>query len=90
MSVISSWDMGGHWIEPPHASMGLYPTEITIEGGREVDIELPFPPIPAAPLGADGKPAVLARCRRAGCASAKRGAGHEFVFRLDTTGGQGI
>ena len=29
MSVISSWDMGGPWIEPKHAVMGLYSTETT-------------------------------------------------------------
>ncbi|MCL4793157.1 MAG: hypothetical protein KJZ84_01275 [Bryobacteraceae bacterium] len=87
MSVISSWDMGGHWIEPPHASMGLFPTEITIEGGRELEIELPFPPInPAAPLGADGKPAVWRDAAVLAVPASKRGAGHEFVFRLDTTG----
>jgi len=87
MSVISSWDMGGHWIEPPHASMGLYPTEVTIDGGGAVDIELPFPPIPpAAPLGADGKPAVWRDAAVLAVPSGRRGAGHELVFRLDLTG----
>ncbi len=28
-SVISSWDMGGHWIEPKHGSMGLFSVETT-------------------------------------------------------------
>jgi hypothetical protein len=56
-SVVSSWDLGGHWIEPRHASMGLYPSELTITGGRAIDVELPFPPAPpAAPKGLDGKP----------------------------------
>lgn len=87
MSVTSSWDMGGHWIEPPHASMGLFPTEITIDGGREVDIELPFPPInPAAPLGADGKPAMWRDAAVLAVPASLRAAGHEFVFRLDTAG----
>lgn len=87
MSVTSSWDMGGHWIEPPHASMGLFPTEITIDGGREVDIELPFPPInPAAPLGADGKPAMWCDAAVLAVPASLRAAGHEFVFRLDTAG----
>lgn len=86
-SVVSSWDMGGHWIEPPHASMGLYPTEVTIEGGREVDIELPFPPVPpSAPPGADGKPAVWRDAAVLAVPASKRGEGHEFVFRLDLTG----
>jgi len=57
-SVVSSWDLGGHWIEPRHASMGLYPIETTVEGGQAVDVMLPFPPVPpAAPKGPDGRPA---------------------------------
>ncbi len=83
-SVISSWDMGGHWIEPAHASMGLYPMETTLAGGRAVDVELPFPPVPpAAPLGADGKPAYWRDAAVLAVRSAQRAAGHEFVFRLD-------
>jgi hypothetical protein len=57
-SVISSWDLGGHWIEPHNASMGLYHTEATVNGGSAVDVELPFPPVTAAaPKDAAGKPA---------------------------------
>ncbi|HEU0138515.1 MAG TPA: glycosyl hydrolase [Bryobacteraceae bacterium] len=86
-SVVSSWDLGGYWIEPRHASMGLYASEIAVEGGREIDVELPFPPIPpAAPTGADGKPAVWRNAAVLAVPSSRRGAGHEFVFLLDLTG----
>lgn len=57
VSVVSSWDLGGHWIEPRHASMALYPSEMTVTGGQAIDVELPFPPVPpGAPKGPDGKP----------------------------------
>jgi hypothetical protein len=64
-SVVSSWDLGGHWIQPQHASMGLYPTETTLEGGHPIDVALPFPAIPPAaprqsrvcnPAGPTGRP----------------------------------
>ncbi len=57
LSVISSWDLGGHWIEPRHASMGLYPAETSLTGGRPVDVILNFPAVPAgAPKAPDGSP----------------------------------
>jgi hypothetical protein len=86
-SVISSWDLGGHWIEPRHGSMGLYPTETTIEGGRAIDVALPFPPIPpAAPKADDGKPAFWRDAAVLAVRDAKRSAGHEFVLKLDPAG----
>ena len=87
LSVISSWDMGGHWIEPPHASMGLYPTETTFDGGRTVDVELESPPTPAgAPKTADGRPAFQIDVAVLGIRNAQRLPGHEFVFKLDPEG----
>jgi hypothetical protein len=86
-SVISSWDLGGHWIEPKHASMGLYATETEAQGGGAVDVELPFPPIPAAaPKGADGKPAVWRDIAVLAARDAVRRPGHEFVWELDPPG----
>ncbi len=83
LSVISSWDLGGHWIEPRHASMGLYPVEMTVEGGRRVEAELPFPiASPAAPKGADGKPAFWRDEAILAVRDAKRRPGHELVLRL--------
>ena len=84
LSVISSWDMGGHWIEPRHGSMGLYPVETVIEGGREINVELPFPtPSAAAPLGLDGKPAFWQDAAVLAIKDARRGLGHEIVIKLD-------
>lgn len=87
MSVISSWDMGGAWTKPEHASMGLYPAEVSIDGGRMVEMDLPFPPVPpAAPLDAAGRPAEWRDAAVIAVPSAQRGNAHEFVFRLDLTG----
>ena len=87
MSVISSWDMGGPWIEPKHAVMGLYSTETTATGGTHVDLTLPFPPPErAAPLGADGRPAFWTDVAVLAVREAKRLPAHEFVLRLDPKG----
>lgn len=83
-SVISSWDLGGHWIEPRHGSMGLYPVEKTFEGGKSVDVVLPFPlASPAAPKGAGGKPAFWRDIAVLAIRDAKRMPGHELVLRLE-------
>ncbi len=86
-SVVSSWDMGGHWIQPEHASMGLFAAETNVRGGGAVDIALPFPAIPAAaPKGADGKPAFWKDAAVLAAPSARRAEGHDFVFKLDAAG----
>ncbi len=93
MSVISSWDMGGPWIEPKHAVMNLYSTEtnVTAAGGAAVDTVLPFPtPERAAPLGADGKPAFWTDVAVVALREPRRRAAHEFVLRLDPAGEQEI
>ncbi|RPI27691.1 MAG: hypothetical protein EHM61_07660, partial [Acidobacteria bacterium] len=87
LSVVSSWDLGGHWIEPRHASMGLYQTQAEIEGGKPVDLTLPFPAPPAeAPKGPDGKPAFWRDVAVLALRDACRQPGHEFVFKLDPDG----
>jgi hypothetical protein len=84
MSVISSWDMGGPWIEPRHAVMALYTTESTVAGGARVDVTLPFPtPERAAPLGPDGRPAFWTDVAVLALRAPKRLPAHEFVLRLD-------
>lgn len=86
-SIISSWDLGGHWIEPRHASMGLYPTEATLEGGKSIDVTLPFPIAPpAATQGADGKPAFWRDVTVLAVRNAQRSAGHDIILRLDPEG----
>jgi hypothetical protein len=87
VSVVSSWDMGGPWIEPHHASMALYPTEITVEGGETIAVELPFPPVPpAAPLDAEGRPAFWRDAAVLAVRDARRRESHDFVFHLDLAG----
>jgi hypothetical protein len=86
-SVVSSWDLGGHWIEPRHASMGLYSTETSFDGGGRVEVELAFPPAPpGAPRASDGGPAFWADVAVLGIRDARRRPGHEFVLRLDPEG----
>ncbi len=87
MSVISSWDMGGPWIEPKHAVMGLYTTEATASGGTMLDVTLPFPtPERAAPLGPDGRPAFWTDVAVLALRAPRRLPAHEFVLRLDPVG----
>jgi hypothetical protein len=87
MSVISSWDMGGPWIEPKHAVMALYSTETTAAGGTNLDVTLPFPtPERAAPLGADGRPAYWTDVAVLALRAPRRLPAHEFVLRLDPPG----
>lgn len=87
MSVISSWDMGGPWIEPKHAVMALYSTETVVHGGRKLDAALPFPePERLAPLGPDGRPAFWTDVAVLAIRNARRLPAHEFVFRLDPAG----
>ena len=87
MSVISSWDMGGPWIEPKHAVMGLYSTETVATGGTKLNVTLPFPqPERAAPLDADGRPAFWTDVAVLAVREPKRLAAHEFVLRLDPKG----
>jgi len=57
LSVASSWDMGGSWVEPRHASMGLFTAETTVSGPSHFDGLLPAPELPAAaPRDGAGKP----------------------------------
>ncbi len=87
MSVISSWDMGGPWIEPRHACMALYATETTVTGGTKLDVALPFPtPERAAPLASDGRPAHWTDVAVLALRSPHRLPAHEFVLRLDPPG----
>ncbi len=87
VSVISSWDMGGPWIESRYASMGLYSAESTVTGGTKVDAVLPFPtPERTAPLGADGRPAFWTDVAVLALRAPRRLPAHEFVLRLDPVG----
>jgi len=85
-SVISSWDLGGQWVEPKHGSMGIYHSETTIDGGS-IDTVLPMPPVPpAAPRTPDGKLAFQKEVAVLAVRNATRRPGHEFVWALDPPG----
>jgi len=54
----SSWNAGGTWVTPKHASMGLYWSQKKVTGPARFADALPLPTIPPkAPKNADGKPA---------------------------------
>jgi hypothetical protein len=56
LSVASSWDMGGTWVPPRHASMGLFTSEISVVGPADFHRILPLPPVPTkAPRRPDGQ-----------------------------------
>jgi len=87
LSVASSWDMGGAWVEPRHGSMGLFQTEVNVEGPAAFDKVLPFPPLPAkAPRDSDGRPAFYKDVAVLAVPAEKRVPGHDFVFKLDPPG----
>jgi hypothetical protein len=53
----SSWNCGGPWVKPEHASMGLYHCQKTVEGPAQFSEVLPFPTVPKqTPKGPDGLP----------------------------------
>ncbi len=91
LSVASSWDMGGSWVEPRHASMGLFQSETLIEGPASVDRVLPFPPIPAkAPRRPDGMPAFYKDIAVLAIPADRRLPGYDFVFKLDPRGSESL
>ncbi len=53
----SSWNAGGSWVTPKHASMGLYHSQTAVKGPTQFSGVLPFPSVPKkSPKGADGLP----------------------------------
>jgi hypothetical protein len=58
VAACSSWDLGASWVTPEHGSMGLYRTEVQVEGPVDFDAVLPFPELPEqSPKRPDGNPA---------------------------------
>lgn len=87
LSVASSWDMGGEWVEPRHGSMGLFTSELPISGPAEFDDVLPFPSVSSkTPRRADGLPICCRNTAVLAIPADKRRPGHDFVFRLDPAG----
>ena len=84
LSVASSWDMGGSWVEPRHASMGLLQSEIQVDGPATIDEILPFPPIPAkTPRREDGSPIFYQDVAVLAIPAERRLPGYDFVFKLE-------
>lgn len=83
----SSWNCGGPWVKPEHASMGLYHSQKVVEGPARFSEVLPFPVVPKqTPKGADGLPVHCKNAAVLAVPEARRLAGHEFVFELFPAG----
>ncbi|UCE50625.1 MAG: hypothetical protein JSW47_10760 [Phycisphaerales bacterium] len=79
----SSWNCGGPWVRPEHASMGLYHSQKIVEGPMRFSEVLPFPAVPKqAPKGPDGLPVYYKNVAVLAVPEAKRLAGHQFLFEL--------
>ena len=86
LAACSSWDLGGSWVQPHHASMGLYHTKIRVKGPVDYDKVLPFPQLPPnSPKTPDGKPAFLKNVAVLAIPEANRQPAHEFIFKLPRT-----
>jgi hypothetical protein len=46
LNTASSWNAGGSWITPEHATKSIYLSKVRIAGGEEKRIKIPFPDIP--------------------------------------------
>lgn len=46
LNSASSWNAGGNWLPPQHAAKSIYQTKVSLEGGKEVSVKIPFPEIP--------------------------------------------
>ncbi len=83
LAACSSWDLGGAWVQPPHASMGLYRTEVRVQGPQRYAQALPEPVLPAGiPKTADGRPAFFQDVAVLAIPETGRQPGYEFIFRL--------
>src|SRR5690606_32996748 len=65
MNTASSWNAGGKWITPQHAAKSIYQSEVKVNGGKLVRIQITCPKIPEKDprgrkriieYGNDGKP----------------------------------
>ena len=83
----SSWNCGGSWVEPKHAAMGLFQSEMKTEGGKRFSEVLPFPKVPAkAPKGPDGLPEYYKDVALLAVPHSDRAPGYEFVIELAPPG----
>lgn len=57
MVAASGWNAGGTWVEPADAGMGLFHSQVSVEGPTSFSQVLPFPEVPKnCPKGIDGRP----------------------------------
>ena len=83
----SSWNCGGPWVPPEHASMGLYHCRLDVTGPTRLADSLPIPALPArAPRDAEGKPAYARDVAVLAIPKPRRLPGHEFLFELSPPG----
>jgi hypothetical protein len=83
LSVASSWDMGGSWVKPADASMTLVQSSLEVDGGKALDVALPFPTVPAeTPKAADGRPVFAKDAAVIAIPAPDRVEGYEFDFEL--------
>ena len=86
LAACSSWDLGGSWVQPHHASMGLYHTKIQVKGPADYDEVLLLPKLPSnAPKTSDGKLSFLKNVAVLAIPEANRQPAHEFIFKLPGT-----
>jgi hypothetical protein len=83
LAACSSWDLGGSWVQPRHASMGLYHTKISVKGPIDYEGVLPLPELPSEiPRTPDGKPAFVKNVAVLAIPEAQRQPAYEFIFKL--------
>lgn len=79
----SSWNSGGAWVEPRHASKGLYCSRTRVVGPARFSEMLPFPSLPAGvPKNPDGAPAFFSDIAVLAVPETALLPGYDFVFDL--------
>ncbi|MCP4454293.1 MAG: hypothetical protein GY809_22770, partial [Planctomycetes bacterium] len=57
MVAASGWNAGGTWVKPADAGMGLFHSQVSVEGPIQFSKTLPFPEVPKdCPKDAEGHP----------------------------------
>ncbi|ODS84384.1 MAG: hypothetical protein ABS46_03750 [Cytophagaceae bacterium SCN 52-12] len=65
LNTASSWNAGGKWVTPQHASKSIYQSAVAAKGGSRLSLKIPFPEIPERDprgrkrmiaFGKDGRP----------------------------------
>jgi hypothetical protein len=83
LAVSSSWDMGGPWVSPEHASKALNQASLRVEGPARFEGALPFPDLArTAPRDEAGQPLYYTEAALLAIPDRERLRAHEFVFEL--------